>query len=454
MSASSTLLILALLPLLMLPAGLVLLVVGLRGRRMDDHPLCRRCGFDLFGLPADSHLCSECGMDLQLPRAVRVGHRQKRTGLLTISLLLLLPSLAYLGAATYFVARGVDVNQYRPVWWLLLDANSTVPAIRNGALAALNSKLASNKLSTAQIDTIAENALKLQGDPSRTWDPGWGDFVELAQATNRLSAEKWQRYLKQAPTMRFQARAKVRRGAPLPLRLTHDARVGTQSTLWAAYRYKAVEISGRTTKGNAGSGGGTSLRSTSGGSSGWTVSADDPALTNLPDGPQTIRLTLDLDIHTYPAYNANNSRPPDATSTMTLETTWELVSGPTVTANTDPSHRPAVEKALTATIEPPRANGFHSTYISVNINSASPPVPLTFDVFLRHDGKEWKINPIAFPAGRSHGWHTGNNLPDFKADVADIILRPSLTAAESQVDFTEYWDGEVVLKNIPIQPRK
>ena len=39
------------LPALLLVAGIVLTVRGLRGRRVDDHPHCRKCGFDLIGLP-------------------------------------------------------------------------------------------------------------------------------------------------------------------------------------------------------------------------------------------------------------------------------------------------------------------------------------------------------------------------------------------------------------------
>ena len=38
------------LPIVILIAATVLLIAGLRGRRVDDHPLCRRCGFDLIGL--------------------------------------------------------------------------------------------------------------------------------------------------------------------------------------------------------------------------------------------------------------------------------------------------------------------------------------------------------------------------------------------------------------------
>jgi len=36
--------------------GLALLLFGLRGRRVGDHPHCWRCGFDLFGKPAESEV--------------------------------------------------------------------------------------------------------------------------------------------------------------------------------------------------------------------------------------------------------------------------------------------------------------------------------------------------------------------------------------------------------------
>jgi hypothetical protein len=50
--------------------GLILLILGLRGRRVDDHPICRKCGFDLFGKPEGSTICSECSADLTYPHAI------------------------------------------------------------------------------------------------------------------------------------------------------------------------------------------------------------------------------------------------------------------------------------------------------------------------------------------------------------------------------------------------
>lgn len=74
----------------------VMLVIALRGRRVDDHPLCARCRFDLIGVP-EPKVCSECGADLQAPRGRWVrrrplvyGNRRRRRHLLHVSALCVL----------------------------------------------------------------------------------------------------------------------------------------------------------------------------------------------------------------------------------------------------------------------------------------------------------------------------------------------------------------------------
>jgi predicted RNA-binding Zn-ribbon protein involved in translation (DUF1610 family) len=74
--------------LLLYLIGLRWLVLGLRGRAIDDHPLCVRCGYDLSRLPADQ--CPECGSALIRAGAVRVGHRQRRIGLVVAGGLIVL----------------------------------------------------------------------------------------------------------------------------------------------------------------------------------------------------------------------------------------------------------------------------------------------------------------------------------------------------------------------------
>src|SRR5205085_4891342 len=86
-----------------------------RGSRMDDHPLCRRCGFDLFGKPEESLVCSECGASLKRRRSIRLGRREPCRRLLTLALLVLtlcLSGEAWLG---WRAASATDWNRHKPV---------------------------------------------------------------------------------------------------------------------------------------------------------------------------------------------------------------------------------------------------------------------------------------------------------------------------------------------------
>src|SRR3954471_22381792 len=61
--------------------GLVLTIVGVRGRVFGEAPFCRACGFNLRGRDetSTSPRCSECGAELSDPaRSMRIGVRHRR----------------------------------------------------------------------------------------------------------------------------------------------------------------------------------------------------------------------------------------------------------------------------------------------------------------------------------------------------------------------------------------
>ena len=55
---------LALLLSTVIGASLIAIAVGMHGRAIDNHPVCRRCGFDLIGIWPDATICSDCGQSL------------------------------------------------------------------------------------------------------------------------------------------------------------------------------------------------------------------------------------------------------------------------------------------------------------------------------------------------------------------------------------------------------
>src|SRR5436190_7656503 len=108
MSTPSIPAIFVILPLLLLVIGIVFLAVGWRGRTIDNHPICRKCGFDLFGLDAAVR-CPECGTELSA-NAIRLGHRAVRRWPLGIGVVFLLPSLLILGAVVVIFIRKTDIE--------------------------------------------------------------------------------------------------------------------------------------------------------------------------------------------------------------------------------------------------------------------------------------------------------------------------------------------------------
>jgi len=77
---------------LMVPVGGVLFVRGIKARRLDDHPLCRRCGYDLFNLTPDK--CPECGVSVKLRDRIIIGHRTRHKPMMAWGLALVLSGAA------------------------------------------------------------------------------------------------------------------------------------------------------------------------------------------------------------------------------------------------------------------------------------------------------------------------------------------------------------------------
>lgn len=218
-----------LIPSLLLLASLVALLFGLRGRRIDDHPLCRRCGFDLTGKPATSSACPECGMDLRRARAIRIGHRARRGKLLFGGVTGTVLGIGLIGGAIYLSANPVDLNAHKPYWLLRREALGGGSS-ESGAVGELLRRLRAGQLSGPQVRQLVDDAMARQADAARKWISGWGQIVEGAKDRGLVADDLWLRYLVQGthPAVVLAARAAVRRGDPLPAMVRIDEpRIGS-----------------------------------------------------------------------------------------------------------------------------------------------------------------------------------------------------------------------------------
>jgi hypothetical protein len=444
--------------LLVLPAAALLVSAGLlvhalRGRRVDDHPVCRKCGFDLFGKPTGSSICSECGADLTRPRATRVGRRERRRRVIAVALPVLLLCTAWLGLLGWGAARGTDWNRHKPAWWLVSQARGLDVAARDAALAEMTARLKAGKLSQLQIDALADLALDLQADASRPWSDVIGDAVGAARQAGQLSPARWQRYARQATVLRFETRTTLRRGERLVGAITWALpRMSSRHLLYLETRTYDLFV-GPVHVGTAEN----SFRSAIERRRPYSIAVrldPGPALAALPDGAHTVRCVVRVRI--------DEPKPPPATVVdepveLTAPITVLPANAETVRVTTDPALRAAVEKSLRINnlfIDRRNLPGSPPS-LSGTVYTDDCPIGLAFRVSLRRGEREWDLGAIRLSAGRRATDSFVRQLADLPgfpaaAEAADVILRPSPKDAVDTVDITEVWGEEVVRKDVPV----
>ncbi|HEX8322816.1 MAG TPA: hypothetical protein VF595_02780 [Tepidisphaeraceae bacterium] len=432
--------------------GVWLLRVGLRGRRIDDHPLCRRCGFDLTGHPETTPVCGECGADLAARNAIRVGHRSRRTGSLLAGGVAVAAALAVLSVVGISLFANVDWQRLKPLAWLMHNAVDTDPATRRLALDTIAARYKNAALTPAQLDALIARALDVQGDLKQPWDPKWGDWIQAEHAAGRLAADRWLRYARQAvPPISFMVRSSVRRGDRLPYTVGHgNSRVADRSnfTLRSDSRHFHFEIDGLPLPDLQSSVG--LVSSLSHNSTGHSQSDLDLAavLDRLPDGTHTVRLRRHLSIREGFGTTTELAAV-DGEDTAT----FDLQTPSTVTFKHDPSLRPAVEAAVRVRNIARSANA--TSYIEGHIEVHADPLPvgLGYEIILRYGGREWSIGGLATPARKLRmTYGIGNQLRDLPADAAvvDIELRPDAAAAQRTTDTFEIWDEPLIFRQVPL----
>lgn len=431
--------------LVCLLAGVLLLIVGMRGKRVDRHPVCARCRFDLEGVWPGAGTCPECGATLRQDeregRSIRRGNRVRRRRLIGIGIALLLFGAGGMGVWGYTRLAHFDVNRIKPVWMLVMEADGEGGSAVRAALDELVRRAGTGGLGDGRLRELAAAALERQADEDRAWFAQWGDLVEAADDRGLLSEAQQAEYYSEAIEFWPQMRSRQRAGRPVRIGyLLSSGRVGSDTTFYLHEESATTSLGDHLDERKSDS----SLQLRSNSSSGLGRVLD----VQLPPGTYKVNVTVRLGI------SRERTEAPFAERTFSYDGEVELV-GPDVALVEVVEDAEALGKLRrTMEVRPLRAYGPRGKGAGVNLNVSvkNCPYSLAWDVLLLDDGVETPIGTLAMVNGNGQ-YGIFVNLPEgFDGSTADLLFRPSVEAAEDHPEGIEQiLGGEIVVEDVEVE---
>ena len=229
--------------LIVVLTGALLIAFGVRGRRIDDHPTCRRCRFDLSAAAPDTERCPECGTRLVGISSIVIGRRRRIPGMIGAGSLLLVAATPMFGLLAWAGATGFDWNTIKPVGWLVREASDSNPGVAQAARTELDRRLFNAKLSPRELTTVTNRALLLQRSPERAWSPWWGQFMQNATSLGVLPGTTWQEYAAHFAPIRFEYDLAYAEGDSIGFDLVADeARISPDERWWVTARLTGFRV--------------------------------------------------------------------------------------------------------------------------------------------------------------------------------------------------------------------
>lgn len=462
-------------------AGIVLIRAGWRGRRVNDHPICRGCGFDLVGLggvvgvggEADGlpARCPECGRDLAGAKRVRHGARRRRPWIIATGMLLLLAGLGTGGWLTYKPLAKFPWTTWAPDWALaeMVDSGNTAQAdlVMRELLQRIRLETLSNQATKRAVDKI----LRAQGDTAVTWRPVWGNFVEMARRRKLVGDEQWKQYARQSTITTCQFRDVNEEGNVIAWLLKSTFRVGSNQLFLATQpienspspfgirvETKALRVDDREISGSAGPSFSTKAMNNAASISAIRAIPPVEFARGQHHGEVTFEVTIYENVRLSPDEVADD--PVLVSWVESIPFTFQVV-GPGeagIVLRTDASLREAVKASLEGTRFRP-VKEWDGDAIKADIRVIGNPLPMTFDVegiWTRDDGSSERLNfnSISLSANSSSTYMCMSEPVSTPATggTLTLTLRPSVEVALRTVYMMEIWGEEIVLEGIPFEP--
>jgi hypothetical protein len=436
---------------------LLLFIAGMRGRRVGDHPVCRKCGFDLRGRATSSTNCPECGADITAAGAIAIGDRRRIKPLLWLAAIVLLLWLAGAGLGGWRIGRQIDWIRYEPAAWVIRDAASATGAAKNAAQTELARRMAEGDLSSSQSNQVIELALADQAKGS--WS-GWWSFIEQAGRHGMLSEAQEKRLLENALSTAVRGRPIVRRehyqyidhqmnwnlGSGSELNITYSSSLNYGGLLIDSAFIRQRDVQRIGGNWSAAYGGRAAFTRRNG-------------IDRLPDGEHDLTAHTQVQVELLAPWKSRKTYTihKDATQRVKLVAKDAIVDE---FVKADPELKKGVEAAVKEVVLDCAEDGKAITMIRTD----RLPVALAMEVLLQRPASASATalsNPIRIGefrrgAGMMDYWNSaswGRRMP-FTDGVADVILRPSQDAAESNERIDRYWGEQILIPNVPVKSAK
>lgn len=445
--------------------GFTLALIGWRGTRIDDHPLCRRCKYDMVGTDAIPKQCPECGSLLTKRRATRIGNRRRRRAMLTVGMVVSLLSLSIGGLLGWSQAKQFDWYPYKPLWMLSNEALSTVPRGQvNRPQREIHRRLEDDKLSDRQINGLIEKALSIQADETKTWDYFWGDVIEAVWDKKRLTDDQLRRYLKTAVRtgLYLSVRSRVRQGERVGIRrgFGPNVRAGSSRRIFVIRDYGPLRIGDIEVRASVGHGAGSIDGRGGSGRLGSMFTINAPLGKHEMSLQYRFRAAPADSIDTEEFFEMSwddGEKIIEAHKFLdwidTVRVPVEVVAPgePVIELVDDPALKEVIRQAIT--LQEIRLTQDRRLEARSWIEFDTLPMPVGFEVLWRVGEREWLVQRITAleSAGSvdSHLHRLGVEGFPMDATHVDIILRSSVRVAEGRYGLNRIWQGEIVFPNQP-----
>ncbi|QQE11223.1 hypothetical protein JD969_17255 [Planctomycetota bacterium] len=207
----------------------VILLLGFRGRVVDDHPICKKCGYDLEGnreavLKGDGGRCPECGACLDEKRKVKIGNRAKVRKKIVV------------GVAGLMLAAGLggvrmmdlDFTQSKPVWYLRLEARRPgwFQNTSEVAMEELERRIEMGELSEDEISDVFYDGVRRINEEDKEFG-GWGTILDVVFMYGNPDQAMMDAYLEAVlESVELKWRKVVLEDGRLPFEMTSNFRDG------------------------------------------------------------------------------------------------------------------------------------------------------------------------------------------------------------------------------------